>query len=499
MNKELIIKNTENALLTLINSFKEDENSKRIYLNDFMKSIGEDFIKDNKLKNKLLLEFFEKLIKVKHEIKRIKKEIKEFPPQFNIFDSINLLNHENYNSNLFANFLDIKFKYNDNEISFAKLFLKYLTEKFGWEFDLENIKIEYIEIKRELPTEERKRIDIFIGYKEKFAVIIENKIWADDGYKQLENYYNHVKKNYIKKENYDKIYIIYLTPYEREPSEESLSKELYKEKGSKLYGKFKNIKHEEIGNWIKDSILENEEFSFLNNEDKENNKKDYKLLKSALIQIINNELSISQGDKMTKGKIKKILQENIFKDIKTVEDVDEYINMFNSQVIGLLKEKKNEIEREKRENRKAIIEKDIQPYLKFTKEVDKYLESKNYREGKDYNLLKDEDIINDMADYGYPPHIGFNNINNIMVWLESNYENDCISYYFGICTDDESIKRQINKKQLKTAIENIFSDFNYTEEDWWIFRSYIDIEKDKPQKVAEVMIKLYELLKREIK
>ena len=279
--------------------------------------------------------------------------MEKLPPQFNVFNSINLLNHENYNSNLFANFLEIKFKYNDNEISFAKLFLKYLTEEFGWEFDLENIKIEDIEIKRELSTEERKRIDIFIGYKEKFAVIIENKIWADDGYKQLENYYN-----YVKSQEYDKIYIIYLTPYEREPSEESLSKELYQKEGSELYGKFKNIKHEEIGKWINKKILKNEEFYFLNIES-ENNKNDYKLLKSALIQIINNELSISQGNKMTKGKIKKILEENIFKDIKTVEDVDEYINMFNSQVIGLLKEKKNEIEREKRENRKAIIEKDI--------------------------------------------------------------------------------------------------------------------------------------------
>ena len=351
MNKELIIKNTENALLTLINSFKEDENSKRIYLNDFMKSIGEYFIKDNKLKSKLLLEFFEKLIKVKHEIKRIKKEIKEFPPQFNIFDSINLLNHENYNSNLFANFLDIKFKHNGNEIGFAKLFLKYLTEEFGWEFDLENIKIEDIEIKRELPTEERKRIDIFIGYKEKFAVIIENKIWADDGYKQLENYYN-----YVKSQKYDKIYMIYLTPYEREPSEESLSKELYKEKGSELYEKFKNIKHEEIGKWINKKILKNEEFSFLNIES-ENNKNDYKLLKSALIQIINNALSISQGDKMTKGKIKKILEENIFKDIKTVEDVDEYINMFNSQVIGLLKEKKMKLKEKKEKIEKLLLKK----------------------------------------------------------------------------------------------------------------------------------------------
>ena len=338
MNKDLIIKNTENTLLTLINAFKEDEKLKRIYLNDFFKSIGEDFIKDNKLKNKLLLEFFEKLIKVKYEIKRIKKEIKEFPPQFNIFDSINLLNHENYNSNLFANFLDIKFKYNDNEISFAKLFLKYLTEKFGWEFDLENIKIEYIEIKRELPTEERKRIDIFIGYKEKFAVIIENKIWADDGYKQLENYYN-----YVKSQEYDKIYMIYLTPYEREPSEESLSKELYKKEGSELYEKFKNIKHEEIGKWINDSILENEEFSFLHNEDKENNKNDYKLLKSALIQIIDNEKSISgenEEKNMEDKEIKKVLNENLFKEIKTVEKAQEYIDMFN-KANELLEEHKN--------------------------------------------------------------------------------------------------------------------------------------------------------------
>ncbi|WP_288623468.1 PD-(D/E)XK nuclease family protein [uncultured Brachyspira sp.] len=455
----------ENILLTLINAFQNDEKEKLNHLGNISKS----------------------LIEVR---KKVKDEMEKLPPQFNVFNSINLLNHENYNSNLFANFLDIKFKHNGNEISFAKLFLKYLNEEFGWEFDLENIKIEDIEIKRELSTEERKRIDIFIGYKEKFAVIIENKIWADDGYKQLENYYNHIKS-----QEYDKIYMIYLTPYEREPSENSLNKELYQKEGSELYGKFKNIKHEEIGKWINKKILKNEEFSFLNIES-EDNKNDYKLLKSALIQIINNELSISQGDKMTEGKIKKILEENIFKDIKTVEDVDEYINMFKKDVIELLEGKKAEIERE---NRKAIIEKDIQPYLKFTKEVDKYLESKGYKEGKDYNLLKDEDIINMMTDYDYPQHIGFNNINNIFVWLESYYENDCISYYFGICTEDENIINQINKKQLKTSIENIFSDFNYTEEDWWIFRSYIDIEKDKPQEIAEVMIKLYELLKKEIK
>ena len=480
MNKDLIIKNTENALLTLINAFKEDENSKRIYLNDFMKSIGEDFIKDNKLKNKLLLEFFEKLIKVKHEIKRIKKEIKEFPPQFNIFDSINLLNHENYNSNLFANFLDIKFKHNGNEIGFAKLFLKYLNEEFGWEFDLENIKIEDIKIKRELLTEERKRIDIFIGYKKEFAIIIENKIWAEDGYKQLENYYNHVKS-----QEYDKIYMIYLTPYEREPSENSLNKELYQKEGSELYGKFKNIKHEEIGKWINKKILKNEEFSFLNIES-ENNKNDYKLLKSALIQIIDNEKSISgeneEGD-MTETEIKKVLKENLFKELETKgklteSELDKYIEMFDKAKDLLVKEKI------------PIITK---KYLKFTKEINKYL-NKNIK----YELKSDKDIINNVINENFATHIYFK-VNKIEIkigssyWIEKN--NDIGSDYLIIIPkEDKSIKNKL-KNNIKKFPNLEFED----QEENNRYYYEIDINNDKPEEIAKAMIDLYELLKKEIK
>ena len=446
----------ENILLTLINAFQNYEKEKLNHLVNISKS----------------------LIEVRE---KVKEEMEKLPPQFNVFNSINLLNHENYNSNLFANFLDIKFKYNDNEISFAKLFLKYLTKEFGWEFDLENIKIEDIEIKRELPTEERKRIDIFIGYKEKFAVIIENKIWADDGYKQLENYYN-----YVKNQEYDKIYIIYLTPYEREPSEESLSKELYKEKGSELYEKFKNIKHEEIGKWIKDSILENEEFSFLHNEDKENNKNDYKLLKSALIQIIYNEKSISgeneEGD-MTETEIKKVLKENLFKDIKTIEKADEYIEMFDKVKNLLVKQK-------------------IQILIEFTKKINEYIKAKGYKEGKDYTLLTDEEIINKTEAGAEAHHIDFIK-DNIKLSLENNSN---IEYYYGISYNGKD-KKTINK--IKNIIQTIKKDMNidkftyeYEHEEgdiYWIFWHYIEIEKDKPQKVAEVMIKLYELLKKEIK
>ena len=449
----------ENILLTLINAFKNYEKEKLNHLVNISKS----------------------LIEVRE---KVKEEMEKLPPQFNVFNSINLLNHENYNSNLFANFLDIKFKYNDNEISFAKLFLKYLTKEFGWEFDLENIKIEDIEIKRELPTEERKRIDIFIGYKEKFAVIIENKIWADDGYKQLENYYN-----YVKNQEYDKIYIIYLTPYEREPSEESLSKELYKEKGSKLYGKFANIKHAEIGYWL-EGILKRQEFSFLNNEE-ENNKYNYKLLKSALIQIIDNEKSISgeneEGD-MTKDEIKELLEKNLFKEIKTIEKADEYIDMFN---------KANEL---LEEHRNLIVKKQISTFLNFTKEVAKKLEKQSYKKGdapsKDtYYICDDNHVIKHGCHW-----LG---LGNVFLQADWDYEKSSAKYHFGICVEENDIEMKRKIKKLKTEIKNIFYYFEYHENNNdWIFDYNQNVESDNPKeikKIAEVMIKLNELLKKEIK
>ena len=99
-----------------------------------------------------------------------------------------------------------------------------------------------------------------------------------------------------------------------------------------------------------------------------------------------------------------------------------------------------------------------------------------------------------MSDEGYAHNIEF--INNIGIWLESSYWVDVIEYYFGIYANDENIINKIKKKQLKAAIENIFNNFgNYKEEEGWIFRYFINIEKDNPKKVAQAMIDLYELLK----
>ena len=471
----------ENILLTLINAFQNDEKEKLNRLGNISKS----------------------LIEVR---KIVKEEMEKLPPQFNILNLIRrknsegrLLTYEPYNSDLIYQLLNIKKK----NINFVKLFLEFMNGKFENKIDLNNIDWkkatvgkEYgIKVEREDRTTNR-RIDLIIYYNDKeksFAVIIENKTKRETGDQdsQIKDYYDKISKNY------KNVYAIYLTPEGKLPSENSLPKNYY---DKKLYGKLANIRHAEIGYWL-ESILKRQEFSFLNNEE-ENNKYNYKLLKSALIQIIDNEKSISgentEGD-MTKPKVEKVLEKELFQKIKNkdgnieTDEIQSYIDMFQNQVIPLL-------EKKIAENRKAIIEKDIKPCLKFTKEVTKYLKSQGYKENKDYNLLKDEDIINNMSEKDcYSHHIEFD-INNIGVWLESccnEYSSD-ISYHFGIFTDDSNAITKIIKK-LKNSIKNIFSDFEYNENEEWIFVYYINTEKDNPQRIAQAMIDLYELLKKEIK
>ena len=461
----------ENILLTLINAFQNDEKEKLNHLGNISKS----------------------LIEVRE---KVKEEMEKLPPQFNVLKYIknqtergSLSTFETYNSYLLLELLKIDFKYKDKEykkefkVNFTKLFLEFMNDKFENKIDLNNINWkkaiidkEYgVKVEKEDKTTNR-RIDLIIFYndnnKEKsFAVIIENKTKRETGDQdsQIKDYYDKISKNY------KNVYAIYLTPEGKLPSENSLPEEYYKKE---LYGKFANIKHAEIGYWL-EGILKRQEFSFLNNEEG-NNKKNYKLLKSALIQIIDNEKSISgeneEGD-MTETEIKKVLNENLFKDIKTIEKAEEYIEMFDKVKNLLVKQK-------------------IQILIEFTKKIANYLKSKNYKEGEHYTLLKDKYIIKEMLNSNYPHPIEFN-INNIKVSLE--YERGDMSCYFGIYTEDENMQIKIRKK-LKTSIENIFNDFDkYREEGVWIFLYYIDIEKDNPQKIAKAMIDLYELLKKEIK
>ena len=476
MNTEII----EKTLLTLINEFKKDEEEKYNAVSNTIYSIHKSFLDEEELKTDILNKF---LPQIKIVIKEIKEEIKQYPPQFCIFDVINLQRHENYNSNLLAKFLEINIENEATKLSFVKDFLIYLNDKFKWGYygfksieELEKINHSDIRIKREEYAGSR-RIDLFISYKKDFAIIIENKIYAGEQDNQLDDYYQNKKKD-----NYKKLYMIFLTPSGYEPY--TLSEESKKELGNN----FQTLKHSDIALWL-EKILENEKYSFLHDSNilfKDNyNKyiKDYRLLKSAMIQTIHNANMISNNTKeldMTKSKIQELLEANIFKDIQTVEDAEEYRKIFTS-VIDIINEKEIYIK--------------LLPYINFTKQVLNYLES-NY-ELKSYTFLTEKEIVNEIViNKGkdlYSHNVKFKTINYVYVLLENYcYNNTDLYFYFGIYTDNEQMIKKI--KKLDKDIDNIFERFSKSSE-YWIYKYDINIEKDSPEEIAEVMIKLYNLLK----
>ena len=458
MNTEII----ENTLLTLINEFKKDEELKTNILNKFLPQI-------------------------KIVIKEIKEEMKQYPPQFCIFDVVNLQRHENYNSNLLAKFLQINIKYGENtELSFVKDFLMHLHNEFKWDYGLnsiEEINHSDIRIKREEYAESR-RIDLFISYKKEFAIIIENKIHAGEQDNQLDDYYKNKKKD-----NYKKLYMIFLTPSGYEPY--TLSEESKKELGNN----FQTLKHSDIALWL-ENILENKKYYFLHDSNilfKDNDNKyikDYRLLKSAMIQTIYNANMISNNTKeldMTKEKIRTLLEDNIFKDIQTVEEAEEYEKIFNS-VNELLENKKSEI-------KKNNIIKYIKPYLEFRKKILLYLKSNIELE---YSIINENDIIDNI-----------NNNDGFSHYIEFLFKNGYVGLYlynhtwnsFDLCVYIEDDENERIYKSIYNKLKSLENDNAYiykfikTEDKNEFFRYNINIEEDSPEEIAEVMIKLYNLLK----
>ena len=309
--------------------------------------------------------------------------------------------------------------------------------------------------------------------KKIFAIIIENKINADDQDKQLERYYKYISKT---KGYGNNVYVIYLTPIIKPPREYSFSEKYIKKVG----GKFKNITHGDIGRWL-ENILKNKEYNFLH-------KNNFRLLKSALIQIIDNEKSISgenEEKNMEEKEIKRVLNENLFKYIETVEKADEYIGMFN-KVSELIKEQK-----------KLIIKKDVLPYFKFANEVVEELEKQGYKKSEDYNIYNEnqKDIANSIVDKNLAEHIDLLGL----IWLQSEAKNYSAidNYRFGVWATDDKLKRKI--KKLKSKIEkDIFNKF-IEKKNGWVLYYDINIKEDKSSKIAKAMIDLYELLKKEIK
>lgn len=171
--------------------------------------------------------------------------------------------------------------------------------------------------------------------------------------------------------------------------------------------------------------------------------------------------------------------------------------------------RKPELLEEEEEDRikrmKITIKKYSRRYLKFIKEVAKYLEIKGYKKNKDYKIYSDENIIENMAEfYGYNNNYVRNIkiIKNDIVSLSSNYtDKDGVAYYLGLTVSSYNEKLKEKTIKIKNAVKKfMFYKFQYKfkeKEDFGEYRLFykIRVKKDKPEEIAEAMIKLYGILK----
>ena len=181
--------------------------------------------------------FFENLclINKKYNLINSKKE------DFNIFS---ILRNEYDEVNLHSKFI-VELLKNKN---YGKKFIEIFLEKLEIQvFNYENVYV-FSEYSKGI----NGRIDILLEFskgKEKKAIIIENKIYAEDQIGQLNRYYySMINKNYSN----DELEIVYLTLDGSEPNEES-TKGLTKEEKEKII--IISYKENIIG-WIDDCIKE---------------------------------------------------------------------------------------------------------------------------------------------------------------------------------------------------------------------------------------------------
>ena len=134
------------------------------------------------------------------------------PGTMNIAEIMNRHHLENQHSNIIAFLINPNEKHHHPD--YGTKFLSLLKEK-GLGIQGETIK----SVMREDSTDELRRMDLFIR-TEKDCVIVENKIWADDQVQQIKDYIEFVKSKFGSTEN---IFVVYLTPFEKSPSEKSIS------------------------------------------------------------------------------------------------------------------------------------------------------------------------------------------------------------------------------------------------------------------------------------
>lgn len=403
-------------------------------------------------------------------------------PKVNIVDILGNTYYEVQNSKLLYYIFNTHFKYYDKEINFAKDFSLYIV---GDEYKDKIKNAKFKNVYREFQTKDGRRIDILIVF-DKFEIIIENKINAGEQESQLEDYY---KDRY---NNGKEIFLVYLTRWKYEASEYSISKETKEKLKDKIY----YLSHGDIAKWIENDILN--KYDFLKFDKK------YQSIYSALIQIRDNEKTITnpnEENNMEKEEIKKFFErednnyfETLLNKDETIKDSFDKLNKFyelleNAQRVII--DKKFEL---------------ISGNIKYSSKVSEFIKKVQSDKGGDYMkgaLLYNEEGIKGQFNGIWSRNILISIIGylDLCITLEQNIY--IVDYHLFInIIANNNIANKLREEPIKIEIGKILGkDSNKYKEDEdreYIYTLYIDIEKDKPEETAQKIIDLYNLLKEKI-
>lgn len=358
--------------------------------------------------------FFENLclINKKYNLINLKKE------DFNIFS---ILRNEYDEVNLHSKFIVELLKNKNYGKKFIEIFLGKLEIQV---FNYENINI-FSEYSKGI----NGRIDILLEFskgKEKKAIIIENKIYAEDQIGQLNRYYySMISKNYFN----DELEIVYLTLDGSEPDEESI-KGLSKEAKEKIV----TISYKEnIIGWIDDCIKEVAEVP---------------IIRETLIQYRSLlKKNTGKEEKKLINEIEELVLSNneYLKMIYKIDDVLREIKIdLQFKFWKKLEEKLNEIAIKKKMKLENRLE---YPNLHYSIDL-----IKNYSKKKFFGLMY---FIKEIENRG-------------KLYLRIEVEE---RVYYGFRIINNNGKSNFN--MIDNYLEKEFKELNFKRTDWWLGFKYI--------------------------
>lgn len=411
------------------------------------------------LQDKELLNILDIFIKEKNQIiEKIKKERKKLIPKINIIEYS--MYPEILRNQLLYDILKVNFVIDNNnkEINFARDFADYIikdTLKFN------NINTDKdINIDADI-IEDNIKIEMSI-YNNDFKIIIESKINIFELKKQLKYYAE------------DNLFIVILSKSDYESN--ILDNKL------KNYDNVCCLSNSDIAYFIDNNIIN--KYSFLK-DDK------YSSIYSALIQIRNNEINISNKKEeynMEKSIIEDFLNNNeVYKSLNTMKDIEECSKLF-LEASSIIKSKKIEIN-------------PIKDKIEIIKNVIKYLKSHGLNDDNcrylDEKIFK-ENITNSNTAASTPIIIYLNKQLLIKLFINIHY---C---HVSIFSNSNDIIDKLNQKEIKNEIQNIFSPFELFEgkndpdplDYLYVYYFYIN-KDDKPEEIANIIINIYNYLKKQ--